>query len=473
MASSPTGATIRPALFACSDFSAFWTAFDPLDMASESIDPLGFMAGYISLADRILPGFTTITNTPRYLGALCRAIKMAVRKVDEVQSVTARRRFLIEKIKVFERAWALSCGVLEQESNIGVRATENLRGIRAVRRWLDLNAGKETVTLQFSLLSNQVRYGGIGAYSAMLEAFHLADMQSVSLRALGEELADAFPSPEEFDLEVMHEDSRLDKVALLEWGRVTHVGDLSTAEARILRETLQGGEESEFEDATRWSMLRLISLVDPDDGTQEKQLLRRCREAITDFKKPENDLSCDRIENAIRVIEPYESLYQAALFVFNSARLLVGGQSCVSVRAVLKSPGVDQACKAATSNAARFLSEYQASSSDRSSLGGTLQTLQKLGLVDLARAVHSANSEEALFNEIITRHLKVQEGKFDNGKPKGPWIRFSPGTSSSLVLTAQKFALAPSDTPKAWQSVERHPYRTWAARQFIRRCKIS
>jgi len=125
-------------------------------------------------------------------------------------------------------------------------------------------------------------------------------------------LAEYFPSPAAFDLDVTNEDSRLEKAALLEWGRVAHAGDLSTGEGRILREALQGGEEAEFDDETRWSMLRLIKSVDPEGEADEKRLFKNSRGGIPDFKKPENKLTCDRIETRPAVIEPYENLYQGA-----------------------------------------------------------------------------------------------------------------------------------------------------------------
>ena len=473
MAGSTNGSSTNVVLFERPDIHAFWTAYDPLDMAGESIDPLGFMAGYISLADRILPGFTTITHVPRYLSMLCQALQIALETVGEVQNVTNRRRLVIEKIKLFERAWALSCGVVEAETAIGSRATENLRGIRAVRHWLDLHEGKDKITASYSLLSNQVRYGGIGAYSAMLEALHLADMRALSLRPSGEQLAECFQSPAAFDLDVTHEDSRLEKAALLEWGRVAHAGDLSTGEGRILKEALQGGEEAEFNDETRWSMLGLIKSVDPEGEADEQQLFKYSRGGIPAFKKPENKLTCDRIETALRVIEPYENLYQGALFIFNSARMLAADQSSVNLRVVLKSPGVDLACAAITSNSGRLLNEYNNSSADRSSLGAAWQSLPKLGLVDLATTFQSARGEEALLKGVIARHLRIQEGKFDGGMPKGPWIRYAPGGTSHFALTAQKFGIAQSEFPKTWQSIERHPYRTWAARRFVRLCKIA
>ena len=55
------------------DLRLFWTVYDPLDLASGSIDVLGFQAGYIALANKLLPGFTTVTTSPRYVSMLCAA----------------------------------------------------------------------------------------------------------------------------------------------------------------------------------------------------------------------------------------------------------------------------------------------------------------------------------------------------------------------------------------------------------------
>ena len=55
----------------------FWAPYDPLDLASGSLDPLGFGRGYLALADRFLPGFTTVTSFPRYVSMLCAAIRTA------------------------------------------------------------------------------------------------------------------------------------------------------------------------------------------------------------------------------------------------------------------------------------------------------------------------------------------------------------------------------------------------------------
>src|ERR1039458_10871480 len=95
------------------DVHVFWSAYDPLDLASDSIDPLGFMGGYVALADRILPGFTTITTVPRYASMICLALKLAREAVGDGDGniISVRRRLIIEKLKLFERAWGLAFGL--------------------------------------------------------------------------------------------------------------------------------------------------------------------------------------------------------------------------------------------------------------------------------------------------------------------------------------------------------------------------
>src|SRR5207244_13441728 len=48
----------------------FWTPYDPLDLASGSLDPLGFARGYLALADRFLPSFTTVTRSEEHTSEL-------------------------------------------------------------------------------------------------------------------------------------------------------------------------------------------------------------------------------------------------------------------------------------------------------------------------------------------------------------------------------------------------------------------
>src|SRR2546425_2935067 len=75
----------------------FLTAYDPLDLAATSIDPLGFLRGYLTLADRLLPSLTTVTTVPRYLPMLCAGLKLAqdLHPVDSaLEPVKSRSRRL-------------------------------------------------------------------------------------------------------------------------------------------------------------------------------------------------------------------------------------------------------------------------------------------------------------------------------------------------------------------------------------------
>jgi hypothetical protein len=455
----------------------FWSAYDPLDLASGSIDPLGFMAGYVALADRILPGFTTITTVPRYASMLCLALKLAREAVGDGdgQSVSSRRRQIIEKLKTFERAWGLACGFAEEDSPIGARATEGLRGIRAVHRWRDLNANKEKVTLSFALLSNQVRYGGIGAYSTFLESLHLADMGALMLRPLGEQLANAFPSPTAYGMNVLRDDARLPVQGLREWGRQAHAGMLSTAEAQILRRALQGSEEAEFEDHTRWTMLRLLRACESDDQPDEPRLLASCLSILRQINLRDSDLTSRanaRIRTALRVIEPYERLYQCVMFVFDRIRMRASASGQVGLQLVMEEQPVVEACSQLRKAASGFPDEVEAASGDETGLGNSRTTLQKQGLIELAQTLGRTGDPIEVAEEILRRHLRVQEGKFDGGLPKGPWVRLEPGPGHTARLTAQRFGLDASDARENWRAMVRHPYRTSGAKRFIRLCKV-
>lgn len=244
----------------------FWTPYDPLDLASDSQDPLGFARGYLSIADKFLPSFTTVTNVPRYVSMLCAALRAAQEYVPSNPNVAATkiRSDRLQAVKSYERAWAIGCGLASRQPEIGSKAVEGLRGVTYVNRRLQSLAGSKYVqTSSFDLLSDQVRYGGIGVYSSFIEACHLASMQSLSLRPLGEELAAAFPGPGE-GLRVYDEDARLFVGALEEWGSQAHQGRFTDPEAKLMRRALSGGEETEQVDQVR-NPFRRVGPAQPID----------------------------------------------------------------------------------------------------------------------------------------------------------------------------------------------------------------
>ena len=166
------------------------------------------------------------------------------------------RQERLKLVKSFERAWAIACGLASRDPSIGQEAIEASRD--SLRQSAARNAlwrEKYIQTGSFNLLSNQVRYGGIGIYSTFLEECHLASMQSFTLRPLGEALADAFPSPA--GMPVHDEDARLSLEALREWGACSH-RSLYAQEGAMLAEALRGGEEADHPDHVRWAALRML-----------------------------------------------------------------------------------------------------------------------------------------------------------------------------------------------------------------------
>ncbi len=99
------------------------------------------------------------------------------------------------------------------------------------------------------------------------------------------------------------------------------------------------------------------------------------------------------------------------------------------------------------------------------------ETLTKSGICALAEQVAHTPNIVGVLQAIIDRHQSVQNGKFDGGLPKAPWLR-STG-SEAFHLTVQRHQLPPSGRVKHWSKIGRHSYRTPAAFEFIRACRIS
>ena len=460
------------------DAHVFWTAFDPLDLASESIDPLGFMAGYIALADRILPGFTTITTVPRYASMLCYALQAGINASGgfNAEDPSTRRKRIMERLKLLERAWALACGLAEGAGGLGDKATNGLRGVRAVRRFLRLHEGKEKISLSYDLLSNQIRYGGIGTYGTFLEMLHLADMASLTLRPLGERLAQAFPAPDAYGLPTTFGDVRLPVEALVRWGIDAHVSTLTTDEARWLRDALQGGEEAEFDDHARWVMLRVIRDCDPQLDMEESHLLSLCLSRLRRNSIPDVDPAgqgIQRLTTALRHIEPYERMYQGFAFLFDRIRAMALDRGQASLASIAHEPAVESAAEAVRQAATDLLTKWGATGNAQMQLGPACARLRELGIVELARTLAGTSDARAICQEVLRRHARVQDGKFDGGLPKGPWIRFEVGSDDRVVLTQQRYGLEPGQARSSWTAMARHPYRTEGARRFIRLCRIS
>jgi hypothetical protein len=460
--------------FTTPDLRLFWTAYDPLDLASGSIDVLGFQAGYIALANKLLPGFTTVTTSPRYVSMLCAAVGAAEAAFPGVGDATVRvRQTRMAAVKSYERAWALACGLADRAGT--KNAVDGLRGIQYVRRRIDEISGREKSirTSSFNLLANQVRYGGIGAYSTLMEDCHLATMRSVTPRPLGAQLAEPFPRPDD-DLAVWDEDRPLPLDRLREWGLKCHLGEFTREEGRCLATALRGGEEGGWEDDVRWTALRMLAKVG-EDGIAESVLLDRMLDAIRDgtadrLKAP--PLCVRQIEATLVLIRPYERLYQAVQFLFDAVRAAATDESearlgplaatapCVSALQGVRSAAGD--LHTAMENAAAI--HPQTAHDSRAAFA-------EAGVVSFAETARSVSDGPDLLGLVLDRHRDVQQGKFDRGERKAAWVRRDPANGTAH-LTAQRHQLPRSGRYDSWDTIPWHPYRSFGARRFVKACGI-
>lgn len=455
----------------------FWTTYDPLDLASGSLDPLGFARGYLALADRFLPSFTTVTTIPRYVSMLCaalRAVQTHHRHEPGIASSKLRQERL-KLVKSFERAWALACGLASLDPNIGQDATRGLRGIRYVNRRLETLSGREKYiqTGSFNLLSNQVRYGGIGIYSTFMEECHLASMQNFTLRPLGEALADAFPMPAQG---VHEEDARLSLDALREWGSRAHIGAFTSQEGAILAEALRGGEEADHPDHVRSASLRMLVKLNPQPGQDEGELLRNLAINLGSgrFNKLGVSSNClTQIAATLRILEPFEQFYQGVIFLFERIRAAASDETEASLSDLAGLDPVGEADGAIRKSAAALRNSLQAAREINPTTAGEVEVvLRESGILALADDVlrQSADPSE-IMRLVLRRHGQVQSGKFDKGLPKAAWTRLT--NDDKVRLTAQRHQLATSQRPAGWKDVGRHPYRTGSAFAFIQACDIT
>ncbi len=273
---------------------------------------------------------------------LCAAVAAAEAVFPGIADSAVRlRQARLTAVKSYERAWAVACGFSTTDPGIGDKAVDGLRGIQYVRRRLsELSGGEKSIrTRSVTLLANQVRYGGIGAYSTLLEDCHLASMRSITLRPLGAALAESFPKPDE-NLEVWNEDKPLSIEGLREWGLNCHLGKFSRDEGRGLATALRGGEEGGWEDDVRWTTLRLLAAYG-DDDVAEATLLQQMLEAIRigDFEKLKAPTECMRqIEATLVLIQPYERLSQAVQFLFDAVRAAATDEPEIHLDSVVSQP---------------------------------------------------------------------------------------------------------------------------------------
>ena len=421
----------------------FLTAYDPVGGSSGSIDPLGALQTYGSLADLLLPGVTTITTRSRYLSMLCAALASAEKHQQFLPGASglAQRRRAVEP---FERLWALACVAARKGGHQG--AADGLRGITwAEKAYRDFEANGKTVDCGFQLLKFQSRTGAVGTYWTALVGGQLVHADTGSLAVEGQELAGHFP-----ELQLESKDRArfanpesahrvsLSLKDLIEWSEKCHLQAAGREEREQLGEALTADDRRECVSRALAIMENRIPEV------WETTSLERLRKNLATLPRAVK-LGLPVVIDAIVVMEQF---HEAVLAVFETL-LWWGTQNAGKALADLV---VDRDfCKAAdrcreTAGSLRGFRER----CDRLDVRDAID-----GLAGFCSQMDRCRSERELVTELLNRHHRVQSGKLDGGMPKMDWIACD---SATLLRPSPRFQR--NERPAAAVGISlTHPYR--------------
>lgn len=421
----------------------FLTAYDPLGGSSGSIDPLGALQTYGSLADLLLPGVTTITTRSRYLSMLCAAINNAEkhRQLLPGASGLAQRRKAVEP---FERLWALGCVAAREAGHDG--AADGLRGISyAEKIYRHFATNGKKVNCDFPLLKYQSRTGAVGTYWTALVGRQLVHTDTGELAVEGQELAEQFPElPLDgrdrgriADPESAHRVS-LPFEDLAEWGEKCHLQAAGRQERRQLGEALTADDRRECVSRAIAAMeARIPDVWDTRHLERLGKKLKTIQQAV--------ELGLPIIIDAIVVTEHF---HEAVLAAFQT--LLWWGT--VNAGKPVADLVID----------ADFRKVFDRCRETAQSLRGFRERCEKVdvrdaieGLAGFCSQVDRCRSERELVTELMDRHHRVQSGKLDGGIPKRDWIGWD---STSLLRPSPRFQR--NDPPGVATGISlTHPYR--------------
>lgn len=421
----------------------FLTAFDPVGGSAGSIDPLGALQTYGSLADLLLPGVTTITTRSRYLSMMCAALANAEKhlQLQAGPSGRAQRRRAVEP---FERLWALGC-VAAREAG-AERAADGLRGITyAEKGYRRFASSGGSVNCNFPLLKFQARTGAVGTYwTAMVEG-QLVHEESGGLTKEGSQVASQFP-----ELPLRPRDQRaiagpgtartvsLQLRTLQEWGGHCHLQAASTEERRLLGEALTADDRREC-------ICRALAGMGTEiPETWTLRDLRMLSGRLAALPRAV-ELGLPVVLEAVVAVERF---HESVLATFGTL-LWWGTQPTGGSLEELLADGSYRRAADHCFETANNLCEF------REGCGFPVVRTALDTLSEFSIQVSRCRSGRELVAELLGRHHRVQSGKLHGGIPKRDWISLD---GNALLRPAPRFQRRDRPALPAGE-VLTHPYR--------------
>lgn len=421
----------------------FVTIYDPLGGSAGSIDPLGALQAYGTLADLLLPGVTTVTSRSRYLSMICAALANAQKhcKFPPGAAGLAQRRKAVEP---FERFWALAC--VAAKSHGHTKAADGLRGISyAEKNYRKFSEERRKVDCKFPFLKSQSRTGAVGAYWTTMVGGQLVDADSGVLFAEGEEIAAEFPPlplPDK-ELAKLADPESADRVSVafedfLEWSGDCHLNAPTPRERERLGEALTAEDRRDCV----CEALQLMRKNLPDEW--EIAHLMQLGGKLADLPRAV-ELKLPVVIDAIVATEQF---HEAVLRLFETLLWWGTQKSEKPIHDLLEDSDFRKSadrCRATASKLRQFRDQCEVPPV-RAGIDG---------LVAFAIEVDRSYGELELVKQVIDRHHRVQSGKLHGGVPKSDWIGWD---NVKLLRPSPRFQITERPIHAAGDILT-HPYR--------------
>ena len=291
----------------------------------------------------------------------------------------------------------------------------------------------------FPMLRNQAGVGGVGTYWVTLVAGGLVEDDAAILTPRGVKLASVFlenaAMPDRTSLlQVLGgEDVEFCKSALVDWGRVTHLGAASKREKRFLADAL-------LEPDAQRRMASAMQITDAvtSDGNAFQLLGNQLSE--------QQDPVASQLAAIIAVASSFENLHRELLFRFNQV-LWTESRTPLPLTSIQLTKG-DVPLVHLGDALDDVLKQHG------SDISETVAAAVRGFSVAVEPAVRARNNTEHIRN-LIHHHVRVQSGKLDASRhPKVPWVELS---GNDVVITPN-YAL--DEKPRDPANTEfTHPYR--------------